>query len=456
MRVGQRGGRVDDPQPRPGQRVVAARRGRPVHRGRRGRRTPRASPERVAEPPVEGHGVDLLRRLPALPRPAAGGLADAGPVGRAVAGAVVARGVDEGLHQHRSAAVALLPLPRQALRRHPQRARGQVVHPHPREDQEARVAQRQVQPPPALARVPADPFVPRRQLPRRRLEQQAAEPPPLPVEDEPPQARTERARAAQRVVAVHQLVPLRPLRAAVRRRERQRLELGQAARDLRLRVRGRRVLDRARRSRCRVALRRKRQHPLRLQVLQRPQAGGHPVHARRGAPVQVLAHRQRQLPPAQRREHPHRLLDVGDLAARQPPPVKRRLLQVSDAGIHRASPQCRQCFSDRLTRPPTVVNPPHRHAPRTPTAPATQQTSPTRVQSRLVLAERQCHWSGMPDPQRTSTNEIERSAWPSRIRSLRVHAKVWRKRPRAGRMNPCREWAFGVGIGSWACGDERG
>ena len=40
-----------------------------------------------------------------------------------------------------------------------QRARGQVVHPHPREDQEPRVAQRQMQPPP------------------------------VPVEDEPPQAR---------------------------------------------------------------------------------------------------------------------------------------------------------------------------------------------------------------------------------------------------------------------------
>ena len=64
-----------------------------------------------------------------------------------------------------------------------------------------------------------------------------------------------------------------------------------------------------------------------------------PIPARRGAPVRVLADRPRQLLPAQRREHPHRLLDARDLAARQAPPVKRGLLQVADAGIHRNSPQ---------------------------------------------------------------------------------------------------------------------
>ena len=121
--------------------------------------------------------------------------------------AVEAGRIDEGLAEDRAAAVVRLPAFRKPAQRQRQRLRRQIVDADPRQHEKAAVRHRKVQAAAAVSRAPADPFVPRRQLPRRRLEQQNGQGPPAPVADEPADVRAEGPRTAEIMTAVHERFP---------------------------------------------------------------------------------------------------------------------------------------------------------------------------------------------------------------------------------------------------------
>ena len=110
-------------------------------------------------------------------------VADMEPVTGSVAGTLKSRRVDEGFQQHRSEAVALLPVAGQALGHHRQGLRCQVAAVDPWQDQESGLTDDPVQTPPALLVSPADEVVPRRHLPCRCSEPHRAQNA-LPVHDE--------------------------------------------------------------------------------------------------------------------------------------------------------------------------------------------------------------------------------------------------------------------------------
>ena len=101
----------------------------------------------------------------------------------------------------------LLPSVGQSAQRHRQHFRRQVVDTDPWNHEKATVRHRKVQPSLTVGPAPADPVVPGRQHPCRRLEQQNRERAPVAVPDEPADGRPEGPRASQVVVAVHQRIP---------------------------------------------------------------------------------------------------------------------------------------------------------------------------------------------------------------------------------------------------------
>ena len=335
MRCGQFAGRIDDLHPHRDERTVA-------HRGQElaALRWTALALQDPAEVGVEGHDEDLLGRLGPVFAPIPGRHADLLPVGGPVACTVVACRVHERLAEHRPAAVALLPRPRKPAHRHRKGPGGEIVDPDPGKNEEPAVRDRKMQSPVALRPAPSEPRIAGRQRPCRRFEQQAAKAAPFAVENEPAQVRSERTGAAKPVVSVNQFVPLGDLSRLRRQMQRQRLQIGQAAGDLRPRVGPFGVLDRPARPRCGVALRRQAQDPAFLQALEHAQAGRDPVVALRSGPVQVLADRLGQLVAAQGREQGHGLLDIGNLAPRQAAAEKRGGLEVLDSRIHRSGSPC--------------------------------------------------------------------------------------------------------------------
>ena len=128
------------------------------------------------------------------------------PVGRAVARAPVAAGVDKGLYQYGRLAIALAPIAGQAPRRQTQHVRGQVGHLYRGQDQEPAV-----QCDPGQARAtrglgPADPLIAHPQSPGRRTEAQSAKPALL-AADQVAQLRSAQRSVTQRVVRLHHRAP---------------------------------------------------------------------------------------------------------------------------------------------------------------------------------------------------------------------------------------------------------
>ena len=186
---------------------------------------------------------------------------------------------------------------------------------------------------------PADPLIAASQRAARLAEQHTAQPAPVPVEQEVAQVRAQRLAVAEIVVPLDAFVPelgvlllLDPLQA-------QRLQVSQAGRDQRLgsaaRGRGQRLPRSpgacsrcawAAASECRL-----------LELFQQAQGGRDAVAASGRAPVELLADRLRQFLAAQGREPGHRLLDSGDLPAREAPAEEGGGLEILDAGIHGSS-----------------------------------------------------------------------------------------------------------------------
>ncbi len=126
--------------------------------------------------------IHVLGRLAlaAVARAAAGMLPARGAVARALADPPV----HERLDQRRAHLPARLPVVRQPRRRQRQRMARQILRPHPRQDQEPRVADHPLQPPVEPPAVPADPLVAAPKPVRGALEQQASQPPAIAGDDE--------------------------------------------------------------------------------------------------------------------------------------------------------------------------------------------------------------------------------------------------------------------------------
>ncbi len=243
------------------------------------------------------------------------------------------------LAEDRAAAVVRLPAFRKPAQGQRQRLRRQIVDADPRQHEKAAVRHRKVQAAAAVSLAPADPFVPRRQLPRRRLEQQNGQRPPAPVADEPADVRAEGPRTAEIMIAVHERFP----QGGVLRRRRllqgQGLQGRETAGDLRLRV-GRPHMDNrpGRLFRGRAALLRQGQDPALLKALENTQARRDAVFTFRRCPAQVLADGLRQLVAAVVREHRDGLCDVGDLAPCETPAEKSGGLEGLDSRVHGCAP----------------------------------------------------------------------------------------------------------------------
>ena len=203
---------------------------------------------------------DLLRRLGPASAPMTGRHADLLPVG----GPVLRRRGASDLRRSRREPAGTV---RKPAHRHRKGREARLSD--PRQDQEAAVRDRTLV---AVRPGPSDPRIASGQRPRRRLEKQAAEAAPFAVENLPAQVRSERTGTAEPVVPVNQFVPLGDLRRLRRQVQRQRLQPGQAAGDLRIRLRPFGVLDCPARPRCSVPLRRQGQDPALLQALQHAQA----------------------------------------------------------------------------------------------------------------------------------------------------------------------------------------
>ena len=272
---------------------------------------------------------------------AALGLADALPVGGAIASPAEALRVYERFEQHGSRAVALLPVRGQLPGRHRERLRRQAVHAHPGENQEPRLADHQVEMLLVRALGPADPGIAAGQRAAGLAEQQAAQPAPVPVEQVIAQVRAERLAVAEVVVALDEFIPEPRLRGLLDHLQAQRLQVPQAGFDHGLGIaaagRGRRLA----RTRAHVLgpLGRQRQDAGLLELLQQLQGGLDAVAAGRRAPVEVLADRLPQFLAAQRREHGHGLLDFGDLPAREAPAEEGGGLEILDVRIHDSRPE---------------------------------------------------------------------------------------------------------------------
>ena len=267
---------------------------------------------------------------------AAAGLADAGPVGGPVAGSPEAQRVHHGFQQHGPGAVALLPVRRQLLDGQRQRVRGQMLDPHPRKQQVARLPHHQVQVLLVGPRGPADPGVAAGQRVGRLAEQQAAQRPPLPVQQEVAQVRAHRLTVAEVMVPLDVLVPQPGLLLLLDQLQAQRLQLPQTRLDPRLGSAAPGRDHRLARSATHVlgALGGQPQDAGLLELLQQAQRGLDPVAAGRRVPVEVLADRLRQFLAAQGREGGDHLLNLGDLPTGEAPTEEGGRLELFDQGIH--------------------------------------------------------------------------------------------------------------------------
>ncbi len=150
--------------------------------------------------------------------------------------ALAAGGEHEAEHeQHHQQRVedpaALLPVRRQLLDGQRQRVRGQMLDPHPRKQQVARLPHHQVQVLFVGPRGPADPGVAAGQRVGRLAEQQAAQRPPLPVQQEVAQVRAHRLTVAEVMVPLDVLVPQPGLLLLLDQLQAQRLQLPQTRLD---------------------------------------------------------------------------------------------------------------------------------------------------------------------------------------------------------------------------------
>ena len=131
----------------------------------------------------------------------------------------------------------------------------------------------------------------------------AAQPAPVPVEQEVAQVRAQRLAVAEVVVPLDECVPELGVLLLLDQLQAQRLGIG--------------------------ALGRQRQDAGLLELFQQAQGGR--------APVELLADRLRQFLAAHGRERGHRLLDIGDRPAREAPAEEGDGLEILDAGIHGSS-----------------------------------------------------------------------------------------------------------------------
>ena len=183
---------------------------------------------------------------------------------------------------------------------------------------------------------PADPLIAASQRAARLAEQHTAQPAPVPVEQEVAQVRAQRLAVAEVVVPLDEFVPELGVLLLLDQLQAQRLQGPQAGRDQRLGSGARGRGHRLPRSRAHVlrVLGRQRQDGGLLELFQQAQGGRDPVAASGRAPVEVLADRLRQLLAAQGRKRGHRLLDIGDLPARESSAEEGSGLELLDAGVH--------------------------------------------------------------------------------------------------------------------------
>jgi hypothetical protein len=175
-----------------------------------------------------------IDRLAGLRRGVAGilatpstGLAHTTPVRRPQADPGV-RGLDEGLHQPGTIAVAGLEVSRQPPQRPTQRPRGEVPTGHTRTQQEPVQPHHTVPVAFPQRRVPADPGIPGRQLQRRRGKPQRPQPALRRTHQIAHLCAHQRPRST-RVLAHHQLVPERPVLGIVHPYQLQARPLGDRA-----------------------------------------------------------------------------------------------------------------------------------------------------------------------------------------------------------------------------------
>ena len=248
-----------------------------------------------------------------------------------------------------------LPVPRQLPRRQPQHVRGQVLDLHPFQQQVARVAHHQLQ---ALAEVlpfPADEAVAARQPPRREVEQQAAQQAPLPVPHPVAQMRAQRLAIAQRMIALHPLVPQRHLLALGHRLQPHRGQRGQRLPHGRLGRAASVEMQRLLRPPSAALPGRQLYDAQPLQLPQHAQAEAQAGRPAGRVPPHLLAHGPRQLGAAELGEELHRLLDLGQRTAAQTLAAEGRGGQIAEARIHAG--QWQGCIFTLAKRKPIVKRP---------------------------------------------------------------------------------------------------
>ena len=148
--------------------------------------------------------VHVARALLAV----AGGLAEGLPVGRAVAGAAEAGGIDEGLHQPQAGPEPRRPVSREAGQGAGEHVGGEIRDLDPGQDEEPAVVDHPIEVGLPLGRGPADPPVAHAQDPGRRAERQGRHGPVLEV-GKVLEAMAEQLLIPQIMIAAHQLIPER-------------------------------------------------------------------------------------------------------------------------------------------------------------------------------------------------------------------------------------------------------
>jgi len=128
---------------------------------------------------VQGIDIDGFSRLPnagvSVVACAASRLADPAPVGRFVAGAAEAFGINESLQQVHGRGILHGPILRQLTSDQPEQVTGQMRHAHPGRNEKAHVVENLVQVGFACGVVPSDKCVACGHRPCRRAKEQAAD-----------------------------------------------------------------------------------------------------------------------------------------------------------------------------------------------------------------------------------------------------------------------------------------
>ena len=259
------------------------------------------------------------------------------PVGGAVAGAVEARGFAEGFEQHRPRAIAPLPVRRQLAGCQPQRVTRQVRDLHPRKQQEAWLADHEVEVLLVLPGRPADPLIAASQRAARLAEQHTA------------QAGARAGRAGSSAGAGPAAGGSRGSGAGSMNSFQSWVSSCCSTSCRHSGCRARRLVAISGWGAVRAVAATGCRGPGRMFCVclggsvrmaacsscsSRPRAAANPVAASGRAPVEVLADRLRQLLAAQGRERGHRLLDIGDLPAREASAEEGSGLELLDAGVH--------------------------------------------------------------------------------------------------------------------------